>query len=53
MLDFFCENLTFLARENKLDPKSWTEKNILTMKKQLKELGLSIDWDREISTCSP
>ena len=41
------------ARENKLDPKSWTEKNILTMKKQLKELGLSIDWDREISTCSP
>jgi len=41
------------ARENKLDPKSWTEKNILTMKNQLKELGLSIDWDREISTCSP
>ena len=41
------------ARENKLDPKSWTEKNIRTMKKQLKELGLSIDWDREISTCSP
>ena len=41
------------ARENKLDPKSWTEKNILAMKKQLKELGLSIDWDREISTCSP
>ena len=41
------------AKENKLDPKSWTEKNILTMKNQLKELGLSIDWDREISTCSP
>ena len=41
------------ARENKLDPKSWTEKNILAMKNQLKELGLSIDWDREISTCSP
>ena len=41
------------ARENKLDPKSWTEKNILTMKNQLKELGLSIDWDREISTSSP
>jgi len=41
------------ARENKLDPKSWTEKNIQTMKNQLKELGLSIDWDREISTCSP
>ena len=41
------------ARENNLDPKSWTEKNINTMKNQLKKLGLSIDWDREISTCSP
>ncbi len=41
------------ARENNLDPKEWTEKNISTMKTQLKRLGLSIDWDREISTCSP
>ena len=41
------------AKENNLDPKEWTEKNIFTMKKQLKRLGLSIDWDREISTCSP
>ena len=41
------------ARQNNLDPKSWTEKNISTMKSQLKKLGLSIDWDREISTCSP
>ena len=40
------------ARQNKLDPKSWTEKNISVMKSQLKKLGLSIDWDREISTCS-
>ena len=40
------------ARENKLDPKDWTNKNIKTMKNQLKKLGLSIDWDREISTCS-
>lgn len=40
------------ARENKLDPKDWTNKNITTMKNQLKKLGLSIDWDREISTCS-
>ena len=40
------------ARQNNLDPKSWTEKNISTMKKQLKKLGLSIDWEREISTCS-
>ncbi len=41
------------ARENNQDPKEWTEKNISTMKTQLKRLGLSIDWDREISTCSP
>ena len=41
------------ARENNLDPKSWTEKNISIMKNQLKKLGLSIDWSREISTCSP
>ena len=41
------------ARQNNLDPKTWTEKNIENMKSQLKRLGLSIDWDREISTCSP
>ena len=40
------------ARQNNLDPKTWTEKNISVMKKQLKKLGLSIDWDKEISTCS-
>ena len=40
------------AKENNLDPKDWTEKNIKKMKTQLKKLGLSIDWDREISTCS-
>ena len=40
------------ARENNLDPKDWTNKNISIMKTQLKKLGLSIDWDREISTCS-
>ena len=39
------------ARQNKLKPKEWTEKNIATMKVQLKKLGLSIDWEREISTC--
>jgi len=41
------------ARQINLDPKSWTESNISKMKSQLKKLGLSIDWDREISTCSP
>jgi len=41
------------AKLNNLDPKDWTAKNIKTMKVQLKKLGLSIDWDREISTCSP
>ena len=41
------------ARENNLHPKEWTEKNIKTMKKQLNLLGLSLDWDREISTCDP
>ena len=40
------------ARENNLHPKEWTEKNISIMKNQLKKLGLSIDWEREISTCS-
>ena len=41
------------ARQNNLDPKTWTESNISNMKIQLKQLGLSIDWDREISTCNP
>jgi len=40
------------ARQNNLDPKTWTESNIETMRSQLKKLGLSIDWDKEISTCS-
>jgi len=40
------------AKQNNLDPKTWTESNILKMKSQLKKLGLSIDWNREISTCS-
>ncbi len=39
------------ARLNNLKPKDWTKKNIKTMKDQLKLLGLSIDWDLEISTC--
>ena len=39
------------AIQNNLHPKEWTLKNISAMKLQLKRLGLSIDWDKEISTC--
>ena len=39
------------ARENKMSPLEWTKKNISEMRRQLKMLGLSIDWDLEISTC--
>ena len=41
------------AIQNNLHPKDWTLKNISAMKSQLKRLGLSIDWDKEISTCDP
>ena len=40
------------SKLNNLHPKTWTDKNIDTMKNQLKLLGLSIDWDLEISTCN-
>ena len=40
------------ARENNLHPRDWTNQNITEMKRQLKMLGLSIDWDLEISTCN-
>jgi len=40
------------ARLNNLNPKTWTEENVKTMKQQLKMLGLSIDWDLEVSTCN-
>ena len=39
------------AIQNKLHPRIWTKKNIAVMKNQLQRLGLSIDWDKEISTC--
>jgi leucyl-tRNA synthetase len=39
------------AIQNKLHPGVWTKKNIAVMKSQLQRLGLSIDWDKEISTC--
>ena len=40
------------AKENNTHPKTWTVKNINTMKIQLKRMGLSYDWSREISTCN-
>ena len=39
------------AKQNNLNPKDWTKKNISQMKAQLMMLGLSIDWDLEVSTC--
>jgi len=39
------------AIQNKLHPGVWTKKNIAVMKNQLQRLGLSIDWDKEVSTC--
>ena len=39
------------SKANNLHPKDWTNQNIKMMKTQLKMLGLSIDWDLEISTC--
>jgi leucyl-tRNA synthetase len=41
------------AMEKKVHPKEWTYKNIDNMKAQLKSLGLSIDWERELATCDP
>src|SRR3954463_15235386 len=41
------------AMENKVDPAIWTYQNIETMRRQLKSMGLSLDWSREIATCSP
>lgn len=40
------------AIQNNLHPGDWTLNNISTMKSQLKRLGLSVDWDKEISTCN-
>ena len=39
------------SKQNNLHPRDWTNNNISNMKSQLKLLGLSIDWDLEISTC--
>ena len=41
------------AIQHGANPKKWTLDNIAYMKKQLKSLGLMIDWDREVTTCLP
>ncbi len=41
------------ALERGLNPGAWTRQNITAMKAQLKSMGLSIDWTREIATCEP
>ena len=41
------------AMKHGANPENWTDENIAYMKKQLKQLGLSYDWDREVTTCKP
>ena len=41
------------AMEKKIHPKNWTYANIAAMKTQLKSMGLSLDWSRELATCDP
>ncbi len=41
------------ALKNKVPPAKWTYENIAYMKKQMKAMGLAIDWSREIATCQP
>ena len=41
------------AIKNGVEPSIWTWNNIDEMRRQLQELGLSYDWDREVATCDP
>jgi leucyl-tRNA synthetase len=41
------------AMEREVHPRAWTYQNIEAMKSQLKSMGLSLDWAREIATCDP
>ena len=45
-----AENAAF---ENNVHPADWTRENIAAMRQQLKQMGLSIDWSREVTTCDP
>ncbi|PKM83516.1 MAG: leucine--tRNA ligase, partial [Firmicutes bacterium HGW-Firmicutes-13] len=41
------------AIQHQVPPAEWTDQNIAFMKKQQKSLGLSYDWEREVTTCYP
>ena len=41
------------AIQNNIHPNIWTQKNIEEMREQMKRLGISYDWDREVATCDP
>ena len=41
------------AIKHGIPPAKWTKENIANMKRQFKALGLSFDWDREVTTCLP
>ena len=41
------------AIQNGIHPAKWTHENIHNMKNQLKRMGLSYDWEREVATCAP
>ncbi|QKX03012.1 leucine--tRNA ligase [Wolbachia endosymbiont of Litomosoides sigmodontis] len=41
------------ARDNNINPAVWTKENIDNMRKQLRSIGLSYNWERELSTCEP
>jgi len=41
------------AIDRGIGPAKWTYQNIAQMRSQLQRLGLSIDWNREVATCSP
>ncbi|MBM85347.1 MAG: leucine--tRNA ligase [Rhodospirillaceae bacterium] len=45
-----AENAAF---ERRVHPAKWTQENISAMRSQLRGMGLSYDWDREIATCRP
>ena len=41
------------AIKHNVHPSEWTHKNIDAMKRQLNRIGLSYDWEREVTTCAP